>query len=255
MALTARSDGWLRKSAELESFSAEEVLEWALRTFQPRIALACSFQAEESVLIDMMHGLRGSDFRLFTLDTGRLNQETYDCMDALRERYGIRVEVFFPDAARVEAMVRERGLNLFYKSVEFRKLCCGIRKVEPLNRALKELDAWMTGLRREQAVTRASVGKVEIDSDHGGIVKVNPLVDWSGEEVWRYIRERDVPYNRLHDSGYPSIGCAPCTRAIKPGEDIRAGRWWWENAETKECGLHMKGEDADGQARPSQDAR
>ena len=236
----ARED-WGTKSEELERLSAEDLLRWALETFQPRIALASSFQAEESVLIDLMHRLRGSDFRVFTLDTGRLNQETYDCMDALRERYGIKIDVFFPAAERVEKMVKEHGLNLFYKSAELRKSCCGIRKVEPLSRALKNLDAWMTGLRREQAVTRGGVQKVEIDRDHGGIVKINPLADWSQKQVWNYIAAHEVPYNKLHDLGYPSIGCAPCTRAIKPWEDIRAGRWWWEQPETKECGLHMRG--------------
>jgi phosphoadenosine phosphosulfate reductase len=194
------------------------------------------------VLIDLMHRVRGADFRLFTLDTGRLNQETYDCMDAIRERYGVQIEVFFPEATGVEKMVRENGLNLFYNSVELRKLCCGIRKVEPLNRALKNLDAWMTGLRREQAVTRVDVRKVELDKDHGDIVKVNPLVDWSYDDVWEYIRKNNLPYNRLHKQGYPSIGCAPCTRAVKPGEDPRAGRWWWENPNTKECGLHVNAE-------------
>ena len=236
----ARED-WGTKSEELERLSAEDLLRWALETFQPRIALASSLQAEESVLIDLMHRLRGSDFRVFTLDTGRLNQETYDCMDALRERYGIKIDVFFPAAERVEKMVKEHGLNLFYKSAELRKSCCGIRKVEPLSRALKNLDAWMTGLRREQAVTRGGVQKVEIDRDHGGIDKINPLADWSQKQVWNYIAAHEVPYNKLHDLGYPSIGCAPCTRAIKPWEDIRAGRWWWEQPETKECGLHMRG--------------
>ena len=239
--MNAKVHDWINGSQELESLSTKEILAWTFEVYHPRVALACSFQAEESVLIDMMHSLRGSDFRIFTLDTGRLNQETYDCMDAIRERYGVRPEVFFPDAARVEGMVHEHGLNLFYKSVEFRKMCCGIRKVEPLNRALKELDAWMTGLRREQAVTRADVRKVEIDKDHGGIIKINPLADWSHKQVWDYIRANNLPYNKLHDLGYPSIGCAPCTRAIQPGEDIRAGRWWWENPETKECGLHAKG--------------
>jgi thioredoxin-dependent adenylylsulfate APS reductase len=176
---------------------------------------------------------------VFTLDTGRLNQETYDCMDAIRERYGIQIEVFFPDSNGVEEMVRENGLNLFYNSVELRKLCCGVRKVEPLNRALKGLDAWMTGLRREQAVTRADVRRIELDEDHGNIIKINPLVDWSYGDVWDYIRRKSVPYNRLHKQGYPSIGCAPCTRAVKPGEDLRAGRWWWENPNAKECGLHV----------------
>ena len=233
---------WIQGRQVAEGLSAPELLLWAFEAFAPRIALACSFQAEESVLIHMMHSLRGSEIRIFTLDTGRLNQETYDCMDAIRERYGVRVEVFFPDAAKVESMVRENGPNLFYKSVEQRKLCCGIRKVEPLGRALKDLDAWLTGLRREQAVTRGDLTKVEIDKDHGGIVKINPLADWSHREVWDYIRENNLPYNKLHDLGYPSIGCAPCTRPIKPGEDIRAGRWWWENPETKECGLHVHNE-------------
>jgi phosphoadenosine phosphosulfate reductase len=218
----------------------EIVLEWALDKFSPDVALACSFQAEESVLIDMMSRIYGTDFRIFTLDTGRLNQETYDCMDAIRERYGVSVEVYFPDALKVQEMVRSRGLNLFYNSIEERKLCCAVRKVEPLNRALKGLSAWMTGLRREQAVTRAEVRNVELDTDHGNIVKINPLVDWSHEDVWSYIHTRNVPFNRLHSQGYPSIGCAPCTRAVQPGEDSRAGRWWWENPETKECGLHVR---------------
>ena len=228
-------------TAAADELSALELLQWAFARFHPRLALACSFQAEESVLIDMMHRVRGADFRVFTLDTGRLNQETYDCMDAIRARYGIEIEVFFPDAAKVEGMVRRHGPNLFYDSVDLRKLCCGIRKVEPLNRALKELTAWMTGLRREQAVTRVDLGKIELDKDHGNILKINPLVDWSYEEIWTYIRENNVPYNRLHDQGYPSIGCLPCTRAVEPGEDLRAGRWWWEHPDTKECGLHVVG--------------
>jgi phosphoadenosine phosphosulfate reductase len=228
---------------DLEQADAETVLRWTLDKFSPKVALACSFQAEESVLIDMMHRLRGADFRTFTLDTGRLNQETYDCMDAIRDRYGISVEVYFPDAGRVEDMVRAHGLNLFYQSIEHRKLCCAVRKVEPLNRALKDLSAWMTGLRREQAVTRSAVGKIEVDKDHGGIFKINPLADWSQDAVWKYIRERNVPFNWLHTQGYPSIGCAPCTRPVKPGEDHRAGRWWWENLDTKECGLHVSSEE------------
>jgi phosphoadenosine phosphosulfate reductase len=231
-----------KSSQDFEDLTTAEIVTWALENYNPRIGLACSFQVEESVLIDLMHRVRGADFRLFTLDTGRLNQETYDCMDAIRERYGVQVEVFFPDAEGVEKMVRENGLNLFYNSVELRKLCCGVRKVEPLNRALKGLDAWMTGLRREQAVTRADVRKIELDEDHGNIIKINPLVDWSYADVWDYIRKHNVPYNRLHRQGYPSIGCAPCTRAVKAGESLRAGRWWWENPDTKECGLHVSAE-------------
>src|SRR5262249_45814960 len=204
-------------SNDCENLTTVDMVTWALERFGPRIALACSFQAEESVLIDLMHRVRGADFRVFTLDTGRLNQETYDCMDAIRERYGIQIEVFFPDSNGVEKMVRENGLNLFYNSVGLRKLCCGVRKVEPLNRALKGVDAWMTGLRRKQAVTRADVRMIELDEDHGNIIKINPLVDWSYDDVWNYIRKNSVSYNRLHKQGYPSIGCAPCTRAVKLG--------------------------------------
>lgn len=223
----------------LESQGAEEVLRWAFERYHPRIALASSFGAEDVVLIDMMTKLNPKA-RIFTLDTGRLNQETYDVMDRIREQYGVQIEVMFPRAEAVEAMVREKGMNLFYDSIENRKECCGVRKVEPLNRALRELDAWITGLRRQQSVTRTEVAKVEVDESHNKIVKVNPLADWSRDQVWDYIHKNSVPYNKLHDLGYPSIGCAPCTRAVKPGEDERAGRWWWENPDTKECGLHVK---------------
>jgi phosphoadenosine phosphosulfate reductase len=225
---------------DLEQLPADQLLRWALDRFSPKLALACSFQAEESALIDMMYRLRGSDFRIFTLDTGRLNQETYDCMDEIRQRYSVRVESFFPDFEKVQDMVRSHGFNLFYQSVELRKLCCHMRKVEPLNRALKDLNAWMTGLRREQAVSRTEVRKVELDGDHGNILKLNPLADWDYEQLWTYIQNNNVPYNRLHDRGYPSIGCVPCTRAVRDGEDVRAGRWWWENPDTKECGLHLR---------------
>lgn len=228
---------------DLEQADAETVLRWALDKFSPKVALACSFQAEESVLIDMLHRLRGADFRIFTLDTGRLNQETYDCMDAIRARYGINVEVYFPDAFKVETMVRAHGLNLFYQSIAQRRLCCAVRKVEPLQRALKDLSAWMTGLRRDHGSTRNDLRKIEIDKDSGSIVKINPLVDWRHDEVWKYIRAHNVPFNWLHTQGYSSIGCAPCTRPVKPGEDHRAGRWWWENPDTKECGLHVRSEE------------
>ena len=222
----------------LESNSPEDVLRWALKTFGSRIALASSFGAEDVALIDMMVHI-DPKARIFTLDTGRLNQETYDVMDKIREKYKIQIEVFFPNTDAVEQMVRERGLNLFYHSIENRKLCCGVRKVEPLGRALASVDAWITGLRRDQVVTRASVKKVDIDQTQHGIVKVNPLADWSWEQIIAYVKQHQVPYNVLHDQGYPSIGCAPCTRAVKPGEDFRAGRWWWERPEQKECGLHV----------------
>ncbi|MBI4322917.1 MAG: phosphoadenylyl-sulfate reductase [Candidatus Omnitrophica bacterium] len=227
------------ESGKLESQSPEQVLRWALETFGSRVALASSFSAEDVAIIHMLVAINPKA-RVFTLDTGRLNQETYDVMDKIREQYHLTIEVMFPKADAVEQMVRERGLNLFYHSIENRKLCCGIRKVEPLNRALATVDAWITGLRREQVVTRASVKKVAIDHDHGGIVKLNPLADWTWEQTMSYVKGHHVPYNVLHDQGYPSIGCAPCTRAVKPGEDFRAGRWWWERPEQKECGLHVK---------------
>ena len=222
----------------LEAMDAVELLGWALERFRPRIALASSFGAEDVVLIDLLMEL-DPRARVFTLDTGRLHSETYALAQALRDRYGLAIDVYFPRTEALEAMVRAHGVNLFYASVENRKLCCGVRKVEPLDRALEGLDAWITGLRREQAVTRGRVRKVEIDADHGGILKLNPLADWSWDRVWGYIRDRAVPYNALHDAGFPSIGCAPCTRAVRPGEDLRAGRWWWEqDAAAKECGLH-----------------
>ena len=217
---------------------AEDVLRLALETFGQRAALSSSFGAEDMVLIDMLLKI-DPKARIFTLDTGRLPQETYNVIDATRERYGATIEVFFPQPDAVQTMVAEHGMNLFYHSVENRKLCCGVRKMEPLRRALSGLDAWITGLRREQSVTRTAVHKVEWDEGNR-LVKVNPLVDWSHEDVWKYIREHNVPYNALHDRGYPSIGCGPCTRAVQPGEHERAGRWWWEHPETKECGLHVK---------------
>ena len=225
---------------EFEKKSAQEVLMWALNYFEcSKIALASSFGVEDVVIIDIMTKIDPKKVKVFTLDTGRLNQETYDVMDTIRERYGVPIEIYFPDSNEVEEMVRAKGINLMYKSIEDRKLCCEIRKVYPLNRALSTLDAWITGLRRDQATTRASIKKIEIDSAHKGIVKINPLADWASNKVWDYIHKNNVPYNKLHDRGYPSIGCEPCTRAVMTGEDPRAGRWWWENAAAKECGLHF----------------
>ena len=216
---------------------AEDVLRLALDTFGQRTGLSSSFGAEDMVLIDMLVKI-DPKARIFTLDTGRLPQETYNVIDATRQKYGAHIEVMFPQPDAVQRMVGEHGMNLFYHSVEHRKLCCGVRKMEPLRRALSGLDAWITGLRREQSVTRTAVHKVEWDEGNS-LVKINPLVDWSHDDVWKYIREHNVPYNALHDRGYPSIGCAPCTRAIQPGEHERAGRWWWEHPESKECGLHV----------------
>jgi len=229
----------IQLSERFETREPHEILKWSLETFHPKIALASSFGAEDMLLIDMLCKINHKP-RIFTIDTGRLHQETYDVMDAVREKYGIVIAVYFPQADNVEKMVKEHGLNLFYRSSDLRALCCKTRKVEPLSRALSELDAWITGLRREQSSARAYVEKIEIDKLNGGIVKINPLADWSSEQVWSYIHENNVPYNKLHDEGYPSIGCAPCTRPIRPGEDPRAGRWWWERENVKECGLHHR---------------
>lgn len=204
----------------------------------PRAVVASSFGAEDMVLIDLI-ATAGLPIRIITLDTGRLPQETHDLIDRTRARYGVSIEVYLPDASTVERYVRDHGTNAFYDSIELRETCCGIRKMEPLRRALSTADAWITGLRRSQSITRTDIGVEEFDTRHG-IPKFNPLADWSEDDVWSYLRGRKVPWNALHDRNYPSIGCAPCTRAVEPGEDVRAGRWWWENPEHKECGLHRR---------------
>ncbi|HET9752249.1 MAG TPA: phosphoadenylyl-sulfate reductase [Myxococcales bacterium] len=223
----------------LAEASAEESLAWANERFGERAAIASSFGVEDVVLIDLAsrHAPR---IGVFTLDTGRLPPETYEVMDEVRRRYRISIATFFPERAWVEALEREKGFFSFRRSIAERKECCAIRKLEPLSRALADRSAWLTGLRREQSVTRAEVATAEIDVTHGGIFKLNPLAAWTEAEVWRYAREQDLPVNALHARGYPSIGCAPCTRAIQPGEDLRAGRWWWESPEHKECGLHLR---------------
>ena len=227
------------ESGQGEALDPQQLLTWALKTFSPKIALSCSFGAPEGlVLLDMMHRIDPAS-RVFVLDTGRLPQATYDLIDRVRDRYEKQVEVVFPEAAAVEAMVREKGMNLFYESIENRQLCCRLRKVEPLTRHLAGLDAWVTGLRRDQGVTREDTAKVQIDTQHGGIVKVNPIADWTHEQVLEYVRKHNVPINRLHAEGYPSVGCDPCSRAIAAGDDPRAGRWWWESPETRECGIHV----------------
>jgi len=225
-----------RLNADLRGKPAQQVLRRTLEEFGDRAAFASSLGAEDQVLTDMLCRLTPAP-RIFTLDTGRLPQETYGAIQATNERYGIRIELLFPDREQVEALVAERGPNLFYEGVEQRKRCCFVRKVLPLRRELAQLDAWITGLRREQSVTRAEVRPVEWDGANG-LVKINPLYGWTDRQVWDYVRDHDVPYNRLHDIGYPSIGCAPCTRAVRRVEDVRAGRWWWEAPEHKECGLH-----------------
>jgi len=207
------------------------------KKFSPAV-LASSLAAEDMVLTDMI--LRtGLPIGIFTLDTGRLPKESLDMLGKIEQHYGSTIEVYQPDPVAVDAYVTSHGLNAFYESVELRKSCCGIRKVEPLKRALHGKRAWITGMRREQAVTRGELDVREYDAAHE-MEKFNPLAAWTEADVWNYIRTFKVPYNALHDRGYPSIGCDPCTRAIKPGEDVRAGRWWWENADSKECGLHIK---------------
>ena len=223
-------------SERLRGKPAEEVVRWAADTFGQEIALASSFGAEDVVAIDMIAKV-APGIQVFTLDTGRLHDETYEVMERVRVKYGVVIQSYFPDREAVEQLEREKGFYSFRESIENRKECCGIRKMEPLRRALSGMKAWMNGLRSEQAVTRSEMAVVEWDGGNG-LAKVNPLIDWSEEQVWEYVRANDVPYNALHDRGFPSIGCAPCTRAIKPGEDVRAGRWWWENPENKECGLH-----------------
>jgi phosphoadenosine phosphosulfate reductase len=211
-------------------------LERIASDFTPAV-FASSLAAEDMVLTDLI--LRAKlPIRIFTLETGRLHKETLGMLDRIREVYGYEVEPYRPDTAAVDAYVQQNGLNAFYDSVEMRKECCRIRKVDPLNRALAGQRAWITGQRRAQSATRTELHVQEDDVAHG-MAKFNPLADWSEEDVWHYIRSNDVPYNPLHDRGYPSIGCEPCTRAIQPGEDVRAGRWWWENPESKECGLHV----------------
>lgn len=211
-------------------------LERIARDFAPA-AFASSLAAEDMVLTDLILGA-GLPVSIFTLDTGRLHAQTLAMLDRIEQAYGYRVTAYRPDTAAVHAYVASHGLDAFYDSVALRKECCRIRKVEPLARALAGRKAWITGQRRAQSATRQDLPVEEADPAHG-MTKFNPLADWSEQDVWHYLRSRGVPYNPLHDAGYPSIGCEPCTRAIQPGEDVRAGRWWWEAPESKECGLHI----------------
>ena len=218
----------------------ESVLRWTYDRFE-RVAVVASFQAESSVIIDLASRIR-PDLNVLTLDTGRLPAETHEMIARVRSRYAIDIQVITPTRVETDEMVAAHGPDLFYESVELRRLCCDVRKSRPLERALRGYDAWITGLRREQAATRAGTPVVAIDVDHGGITKVAPLATWSKALVWDYIREHELPYHALYDRGYTSIGCEPCTRATKEGEDARAGRWWWELGGVKECGLHWRQE-------------
>ena len=228
-----------RQTKDFEAKSPKELLRWSMDQYGDKAGLASSFGMEDMVLIDMIAKLNGP-ITIFTLDTGRLHEETYELMDRVRSKYGLEIKTYFPDRDKVENLVRGKGFFSFRESVDNRKECCYIRKVEPLNRALGELKAWITGLRRSQGITRTDIPKVLEDADHPPLIKINPLADWSEEQVMNYIIENNVPINILHKKNYPSIGCAPCTRPVEQGEDIRAGRWWWENPEHKECGLHNR---------------
>ncbi len=216
--------------------STQQTLERIARDFSPAV-FASSLAAEDMVITDLILKAK-LPIGIFSLETGRLPPETLDVLDKVKQTYGFDIALYRPQPEAVDAYVAENGLNAFYDSVEMRRECCRIRKVEPLGRALAGNKAWVTGQRRAQSSTRAELHIEEDDAAHD-MTKFNPLADWSEEDVWNYIRDNKVPYNALHDQGYPSIGCAPCTRAVEPGEDVRAGRWWWENPDSKECGLHM----------------
>ncbi|GFO57718.1 phosphoadenosine phosphosulfate reductase [Geomonas silvestris] len=219
--------------------SAQDILKTGVAAAGGPVKLACSFSLEDVAIIELVKEL-GLDVGVFALDTGRLNEETYEVADALTERYRIKIDWYFPRHEAVEKLEREKGLFSFRESLENRHECCHIRKVEPLGRALKDLKGWVTGMRREHGVTRGDLKAIEIDQVNGGILKLNPLLDWSEEQLLAFAKERRLPQNRLLKEGYRSIGCAPCTRAVQPGEDARSGRWWWENPEHKECGLHRR---------------
>jgi len=217
----------------------EELLQWAAETFGDKIALCSAFGPESMVLLHYLSKI-AHPVKVFTLDTGRLPKETHELMQKCEELYGLSIRAYSPDPVELREMVESYGINLFYRNVQLRELCCEIRKVRPLIQVLEELSAWITGLRGSQVDTRAAVRKIELDSAHNNIIKINPLAGWAEKEVWDYIAGHGLPYNALHDRGYRSIGCGCCTRPTNPGEDIRAGRWWWEQNGAKECGLHTR---------------
>ncbi len=224
-------------AVEYDDKEPQEVIAWALQTFGRRVAISTSFDFDPMAILDMAWRI-DKKVRVFTIDSLRLPQETYEFWKTVERRYGIEIEALRPDPAEVSAMVARNGPDLFRQAVPLRLLCCDVRKIRPLQRILPELDAWITGLRRDQWASRSNIRKIELDHDHGGLVKANPLADWMEDEVWDYIRANDVPVHPLHEKGYRSIGCDPCTRAVAPGEDPRSGRWWWESNAPKECGMH-----------------
>ncbi len=223
----------------IEGLGALDILTLMIKKYENRLALSVSFGAPEGmVVLDMMHGIDPRS-RAFVLDTGRLHPATYELIDRVRDRYGKTVEVVFPNHPDVQHMVARDGMNLFYASLENRKRCCRIRKVEPMRRYVTDLDAYVTGLRRDQNLNRRDTPKIEFDVANGGLVKINPIADWTRDRVMEYVAEHRVPINRLHAEGFPSVGCEPCSRAVGPGESERSGRWWWETDGSQECGLHV----------------
>jgi len=225
-------------NTKFKNSNPQEILKYFLDEYKNEAALSSSLGAEDQVLTDMIFKL-DTKANIFTLDTGRLHPETYSVMDETNLKYGVKLAVFFPKNEEVQNLYHKQGINGHFESIQNRKNCCDIRKMEPLKRALEPLKVWITGLRATQSVTRTDTAIVEYDESFN-VIKVNPLINWKEEDVWKYIKANSVPYNKLHDQGFPSIGCAPCTRPVKAGEDIRSGRWWWENPEHKECGLHAK---------------
>ncbi len=225
-------------NAQMEQTTPEEIIRYFTTEYSGEIALSNSLSLEDQVLTDMICKI-SPETQIFTLDTGRVFPEAYDLIDRTKKKYSKNIDIFFPNAEHVEQMVAENSANLFYESVEKRKLCCKVRKIEPLRRAFKGLKVWICGLRQEQSITRYGLHPVEWDEGNG-LIKISPLYNWSSAKVRDYIDTHEVPYNPLSDKGYLSIGCQPCTRAVEPGEDERAGRWWWELPETKECGLHSR---------------
>ena len=223
-------------NSRFKNTKPESIIEYFIKESSHKISLSSSFGLEDQVISHMMLQI-SNDVNIFTLDTGRLPCETYNVMDSTNLKYNTKVDVYFPNSSDVENLYKKQGINGFYESIQNRKECCNIRKIKPLKRALKNVDIWITGLRSSQSITRKDILQFSWD-ENNNIIKFNPLINWRYEEVLNYIKKYNIPYNKLHDQGYPSIGCAPCTRAIKENEDIRSGRWWWEDPKHKECGLH-----------------
>ncbi|MCK5856813.1 MAG: phosphoadenylyl-sulfate reductase [Bacteroidales bacterium] len=220
----------------LEGKSAQEIIAFFIKKMGDKITFGSSLGAEDQIITQMLVETKMA-FKIFTLDTARLFSESYELIDRTNKRYNIIIDIFFPDHTQVEEMVAEKGINLFFDSIDNRHLCCQVRKLNPLKRALVGRQAWFTGLRKSQSVTRVDMQIVEWD-ENSSMLKINPLIEWSEDDVWTYLEKHGIPFNPLHKKGFPSIGCQPCTRAIMDGEDVRAGRWWWENPESRECGLH-----------------